>query len=156
MRGYAAPLLALAVLSGCSKPAADEGTSNEVENPASTESVPSVPAPETPLPAIAIPEPVRGEWGINAADCDVSTGAAKGNLQIGADSLKFYESVAKLDRVNSLSKMGIGAEFKFSGEGQEWTRTMELSVSPDSKTLTRREFGPDAMEEPLTYQRCPE
>jgi hypothetical protein len=158
MRLAALSLLAVAVVSACSEPAADDGAQETATAPESKSAPPvALPsAPGTPLPETTIPEPLRGEWGINLADCDVSSGAAKGNLQIDANSLKFYESVARIDRINSLSKVGIGAEFQFSGEGQEWKRTMQLSVSPDGKTLTSEEIGPDAMEGPLTYQRCPE
>jgi hypothetical protein len=31
---------------------------------------------------------------------------------------------------------------------------VQLGLSADGKTLVRRDFGPDAMPEPLTYQRC--
>ena len=102
----------------------------------------------------SIPEALRGNWGISAADCDTSTGAAKGNLEVSADSLTFYESVGKLGRIDSLSKVGIGATFDFTGEGQTWQTNMVLSVSPDGKTLTREDRGPEGMPEPLTYQRC--
>ncbi|MCB2047237.1 MAG: hypothetical protein KDE32_03310 [Novosphingobium sp.] len=151
MRLAAVPMLAIAALSACSKPTGEPEAAATTEAP-----VASASAAETFVPVTEIPEPVRGKWGINLADCDVSRGDAKGSLEIGADSLKFYESVARLDRINAVAKRGIGAEFRFSGEGEEWTRTMQLFVSSDGKTLTREEFGPDAMEQPLTYLRCPE
>ena len=88
------------------------------------------------------------------ADCDASRSDAKGAMQVGADSLKFYESVGKLNRINSLSDKGIGAVYDFTGEGQEWQLTMELTLSPDGKTLTRKDSGPDALPDTLTYQRC--
>ena len=75
-------------------------------------------------------------------------------MSLGADSLKFYESVGKLNRINSLSDKGIGAVYDFTGEGQEWQLTVELTLSPDGKTLTRKDSGPDALPDPLTYQRC--
>lgn len=104
--------------------------------------------------ASSIPEALRGRWGMNAADCDTSRSDAKGAMEVGADSLKFYESVATLGRINSLSDKGIGAVYDFTGEGQQWQLAVELTVTPDGKTLTRKDSGPDALPDPLTYQRC--
>jgi hypothetical protein len=141
-------------LAGCSKPAPQAEETTPAAEPA---------APEAPEPAVSaeaaeattIPEPVRGRWGMNAADCDMSRSDAKGSMVVGADSLKFYESVAKLNRIDSISDKGIGAVYDFTGEGQQWQLTVELTLSPDGKVLTRKDSGPDALPEPLTYQRCP-
>ncbi len=152
--GLAVAALAIA-LSGCSDsaPEADEGAA-VVEPPEQSSADPSA----TAEPAVpdAIPGKLRGRWGIVANDCDTSRGDALGTLTVSADSLQFYESVATLGRIDSISDAGIGAIFDFSGEGEEWQSTMHLSVSPDGKTLTRKDSGPDALPEPLTYLRCPE
>jgi len=104
--------------------------------------------------AASIPEALRGRWGMNAADCDTSRSDAKGAMEVGADSLKFYESVAKLQRIKSLSDMGVGAVYDFTGEGQQWRLAVELTITADGETLTRKDSGPDALPDPLTYQRC--
>jgi hypothetical protein len=137
-------------LAGCSKPAPQAEETTPAAEPAAPE--PAVSA--QPVEATTIPEPVRGRWGMNAADCDASRSDAKGSMMVGADSLKFYESVAKLNRINSISDKGIGAVYDFTGEGQQWQFTVELTLSPDGKVLTRKDSGPDALPEPLTYQRC--
>jgi hypothetical protein len=140
-------------LAGCSKPSTEaEQAPSATEPVAQTASQPAA----TPQPVVrdTIPEALRSRWGMNAADCDASRSDAKGAMQVGADSLKFYESVGKLNRINSLSDKGIGAVYDFTGEGQEWQLTMELTLSPDGKTLTRKDSGPDALPDTLTYQRC--
>jgi hypothetical protein len=140
-------------LAGCSKPAPEP----EQETAAAEPAAPASPQPAMTAPPIvrtSIPEALRGRWGMNAADCDATRSDAKGAMEVGADSLKFYEAVAKLDRINSLSDKGIGAVYDFTGEGQQWQLTVEMTLSPDGKTLTRKDSGPDALPEPLTYQRC--
>ncbi len=147
-------LAALALgLAGCSKPApeAEEAApSAQTAMPAPVEPV----ATAAPAAATAIPEALRGRWGINAADCDTSRSDAKGAMEVGANSLKFYEAVAKLNRIDSISDKGLGAAYDFTGEGQSWQLTVELTLSPDGKTLNRKDTGPDALPGPQTYQRC--
>ena len=102
------------------------------------------PAPEADPAATSSP----------AAAPSPSRGDAKGNMIIGADQLKFYESVAKLGKIEKVAADAMQAQFAFSGEGQTWQQGMELTLSADGMSLVRRDFGPDAMPEPLTYQRC--
>ena len=152
--GLAAASIVL-VLSGCSEPAPDADEQAPVAEPAAGASAePSATA--EPVVLDKIPEKLRGRWGLVANDCDTSRGDAHGALTVSADTLEFYESVARLGRIDSLSHVGIGADFDFSGEGEQWRSNMVLSVSPDGKTLTREDRGPDALPEPLTYMRCPE
>lgn len=145
----AAAAIALS-LAGCSKPAPEARQETPEAAPAPSEPV----ATSQPVVRDTIPEALRGKWGINLADCDASRSDAKGFLEIGADSLRFYESVATLNRINSLSDKGIGAVYDFTGEGQEWQLTVELTLSSDGKTLTRKDSGSDALPDPLTYTRC--
>lgn len=142
-------------LSGCSKPSPEAEEQVAVTEPAPSPGAESS-AAAVPVVPDTIPEKLRGRWGLVANDCDTSRGDAHGALTVSADTLKFYESVARLGRIDSLSHVGIGADFDFSGEGEEWQSNMVLSVSPDGKTLTREDRGPDALPEPLTYTRCPE
>jgi hypothetical protein len=140
-------------LVGCSKPAQeDKGTASAAQPAATASSEPDA----TPQPVVidTIPEALRGRWGINAADCDASRSDAKGFMEVAQDSLRFYESVARLSRINSLSDKGIGAVYDFTGEGQQWRLTVEMSLSSDGKTLTRKDSGSDALPDPLIYQRC--
>jgi PBP1b-binding outer membrane lipoprotein LpoB len=143
----------LFAVAGCSDPAPEPTQEPAVTEPAApATSQPAV----TPTPVVidTIPQALHGRWGMNLADCDRTRSDAKGAMEVGAGSLKFYESVAKLGRIDAISDRGIGATYNFTGEGQEWQLNVELALSPDGKTLTRKDRGPDALPDPLTYQRC--
>jgi len=101
-----------------------------------------------------IPQAVRGRWGLVAADCTSPLGDAKGLLEVSADQLKFYESVAKLGTVKEVGESRIRATFAYTGEGQSWTQDVVLDAQDDGKTMIRRDYGKDAMPGPLKYTRC--
>ncbi|SMF78619.1 hypothetical protein [Allosphingosinicella indica] len=101
-----------------------------------------------------IPAALRGRWGLVAADCTSTRGDAKGLLRIAADTIRFYESRAKLGRVVERDRSRIVADFDFEGEGQTWERRLTLDGQDGGKTLIRRDQGDDAMPGPLRYTRC--
>ncbi|MFS0851941.1 hypothetical protein AB3M93_21250 [Novosphingobium panipatense] len=101
-----------------------------------------------------IPETIRGRWGLVTADCTSNKGDAKGLLEISADQLKFYESVARLGEIKEAGESRIRATFDYTGEGQNWTQDVVLDVQDDGKTMIRRDYGKDAMPGPLKYTRC--
>ena len=143
--------LALAACSGekAEAPAEDKSTPQAVATP---------PAPEGAVsPADgpqSIPQEVQGRWGLVPADCTTTRGDDKGSLVVGPDSLKFYESHARLGTIAERSDTRIRATFAFSGEGMEWTQDVVLDAQDDGKTLIRRDYGPDAMPGPVKYTRC--
>lgn len=99
-----------------------------------------------------IPVAMQGRWGLVPADCTSTRGDAKGLMEVGADSLKFYESRAVLAEVAERSGDRLEASFDFTGEGMSWSRDMVLVARGD--TLVRQESGEGAIPEPLTYARC--
>ncbi|MXO62569.1 hypothetical protein [Qipengyuania oceanensis] len=105
--------------------------------------------------ADTIPMALYGRWGISPGDCTDANGDAKGSIEISADGLKFYESRAVVDTVATRSDDGIRATYAFTGEGQEWSRDIELELADGGTSLIRTEFGPEAIPEPLTYAKCP-
>ena len=48
----------------------------------------------------------------------------------------------------------IVADYKFSGEGVEWNRRMQLDLVDGDKTLVRRDEGEGAAAGPMRYTRC--
>ena len=162
------PLIAVTAalaLSACSKqpeapatqPAATETEEVFQEEPASATGSASEAAPEAEASPVArneIPQAVRGRWGLVAADCTSTRGDAKGLLDVSADQLKFYESVAKLGTVKEVGESRIRATFAYTGEGQSWTQDVVLDAQDDGKTMIRRDYGKDAMPGPLKYTRC--
>jgi len=101
-----------------------------------------------------IPAALQGRWGLAAADCDAGQADAKGLLVVDADSLEFYESMATLGRMGERAPDRVRAVFAFSGEGMNWEREMELASPNGGETLVRREFGEEALAEPLEFARC--
>ncbi|WP_156841393.1 hypothetical protein [Novosphingobium aquimarinum] len=163
------PLLActaLLTLGACSSQNAEpeaQGTDASVMESASAgadreeavEASPAASASAAPaIPSDAIPPAMRGRWGLVAADCTSTKGDAKGLMVVSPDTLKFYESVAKLGMIQRVDADLLAASFKFSGEGHSWILEVALELSDDGETLTRRDKGPDAMPEPLVYSRC--
>jgi hypothetical protein len=149
-------------LAACSKePDAPEtqaaATQTEVvseEEPGAPSEAPAPQASPSEIAADAIPEAVRGRWGLVPADCTSTRGDAKGLLEVSADQLKFYESVAKLGTIKEAGESRIRATFAYTGEGQSWTQDVVLDAQDDGKTMIRRDYGKDAMPGPLKYTRC--
>ncbi|MFK4872454.1 hypothetical protein [Novosphingobium sp. ZW T3_23] len=143
-------------LAGCSKkpaePVATETASGLPD--ASSPETATMPASEPATLPTAIPTALQGRWGLVDADCTSTMGDAKGLVTIDADTLKFYESVAKLGTIRSGSPTALDGEFAFTGEGQSWKLDVSLSSADDGKTLIRKDTGPDAMPGTLTYTKC--
>lgn len=120
---------------------------------------PSVTPPAVPEPGIgsgdkAIPAAIQGRWALKAADCAARRGADLTALVIDARTLRFFESAGDLARVRDRGANRIVADYKFSGEGEEWDRLMLLAVEDGGKTLVRRDYGEGAAAEPMRYTRC--
>jgi len=156
--GRIASLAAFALaLAGCEKkpetPNAPS-TDDAIAALSPSDAAPSESAAPRVLPT-AIPEVMRGRWGLVPADCTSTRGDAKGLIAIDAQSIKFYESVAKLAKVKDADDDGLIATFAFTGEGQTWTLDMALEVEGDNnETLERKDTGPDAAPGTLEYTRC--
>lgn len=157
------PLLvatAALALGACSKEPdapATQTAPTETEEVFQEDAAPASEAPEAAASAAsldAIPEVVRGRWGLVPADCTSTKGDAKGLLEVSADQLKFYESVAKLGMIKEVGESRIRATFAYTGEGQSWSQDVVLDVQDDGQTMIRRDYGPDAMPGPLKYMRC--
>jgi hypothetical protein len=105
-----------------------------------------------PAPAAApnvIPPQYRGRWGMNANDCDPAQDfAAKGLIDIGERTIKFYESRATLKAQKPAIATSFAGDFAFTGEGHEWTRTVTLTRTGD--TLKRADD-----EGSYIYTKCP-
>lgn len=90
---------------------------------------PAVKPPAKPEPGIGtgeavIPAMLRGRWALKAADCQAKRGTDLTALAIDATSLGFYESHGVLARIRERSTTRLVADYKFSGEGEDWDRLM--------------------------------
>ena len=122
-------------------PAANDAAGPLAGGPPSANVVDSAPGP--------IPAAIRGRWGMTPADCTSTRGDAKGLLEIGPDSLKFYESRAVPGTSIETNDQGISGNFNFTGEGQEWSKYVSLKL--EGEVLRRTERNPVAS---YTYARC--
>lgn len=96
-----------------------------------------------------IPQPFRGEWNSNPADCGSPDNDSM--MVIGADRIDFYESSG---RVRGAFLGGAGEVLivmDISGEEETSTTALRLAVSPDGNRLT--EYSESA--EPFVRRRCP-
>ena len=107
------------------------------------------------MAAATIPAALYGRWGINPGDCTDERGDAKGSIQISAEGLRFYESRATVREVANADDASIRATYDFLGEGQSWSRDIELRMSADGTKLVQTEFGEGAITQPMTYTKCP-
>lgn len=115
-------------------------------------------APETGVAAtpakIAIPDALRGRWGLVPADCTSTLGDAKGLLTVTPQMLQFHESRGTLKIIAEQSPTRIVGDFDFTGEGMTWQRRVILDAEDGGRTLVRREFGADAAPDVFRYARC--
>ncbi len=99
--------------------------------------------------ASTIPASLHGRWGLTPGDCTSTRGDAKGLLIVSAQSLKFYESLAKPAGPLKTSPDSASGDFTFTGEGMTWKKFEALELQ-DNK-LVRTESDPMAS---FTYARC--
>lgn len=163
MKRFSLPLLVLPLsLAACSDPTpSPDASATPSLAPAVSESEalapPVAPGASMSAPAAAdasFPMAMRGRWGMNGADCDPARDDNKGLMTVGADSVKFYESVGKIGVVAERSDTMLRATLDFEGEGMEWKRDARYELSDGGKTLVLTEFGSDAPQGPQRYSLC--
>lgn len=97
----------------------------------------------------AIPALLQGRWGLTPGDCTSTRGDAKGLLIVSAGDLRFYESRAVPSPAAVADKDSINGNFRFTGEGQSWTKFETLERK--NNTLVRTDSNPAAS---YTYAKC--
>lgn len=147
------------VACGGSDPAVDSEAPTEPSADLIAEATPADPFLPTGDDAdeatVAIPELFFGRWGLTPGDCDPSGGDDKGAMTIDAEGVRFFEARAVPTDFAQRGEDMIRADFRFTGEGQEWTREMRLELVEGGAGLKREEFGDGAIDDPLVYSRCP-
>lgn len=99
--------------------------------------------------AAAIPATLQGRWGLTPEDCTSALAQARGLLVINAGELRFYKSFADPSSGAQGDNQSLSGDFRFSGEGKNWTRFESLKRNGDK--LTRTETDPAAS---YTYAKC--
>lgn len=126
----------------------------DADLPDVAEETPPKPEAKTAGDGKTIPSAIRGRWALKAADCKAKKGTDLTALTIDATNLRFYESHGELARVRESDADRIVADYKFSGEGVEWDRRMQLDLADGGKTLVRRDSGEGAAAGAMRYTRC--
>lgn len=117
-------------------PAADSSTGGKALLPAPAAAAP----PATPYaPAAAekaglIPAAFHGEWNRELEHC--GTGLNDSALRIEPRSMHFYESRGDVTRITRTGDRTVAIEASFQGEGETWSETVQLTLSPDGEQLT--------------------
>ena len=126
----------------------------DADMPPAAEEKTAKPEPRPAVDGKSIPTGMRGRWALKVADCTARRGTDLTALTIDATNLRFYESHGELTRVRESNATRIVADYKFSGEGVEWNRRMQLDLVDGGKTLVRRDEGEGAAAGPMRYTRC--
>ncbi|GAA3712190.1 hypothetical protein GCM10022268_21360 [Sphingomonas cynarae] len=117
----------------------------------------ALPTP-APSPVVAIPMAFRGRWGIGLADCDAARDDAKGLMTVSADTLRFWESRAKLAAARTEGATTLVATLSFSGEGQTWREPTRMVLQDNGRSLVRDSAGDGqggGQGGTTRYMRCP-
>lgn len=160
MRG-AMILLPLLVLSACGDRKDDQpGVAGNIVNQAmpdgdqvpqgdniqTAEPLPTVPPAQGPVGA-TIPAALQGRWvGIDESCADRTT---ERELTITSASLVFLESEGKATGISTGPNGSIRIDAAFTGEGQSWTKQLELRPSANGNELTVLNDGTA-----ITRKRC--
>ncbi len=126
----------------------------DADLPGAAEATPAKPETRIAGDGRTIPPAIRGRWALKAADCKAKKGTDLTALTIDATNLRFYESHGELARVRESDANRIIADYKFSGEGVEWDRRMQLDLADGGKILVRRDTGEGAATGAMRYTRC--
>ncbi|QDH33951.1 hypothetical protein [Porphyrobacter sp. YT40] len=152
----ALPFLALAACgSETAEPPAAPATVEVVT--ADTEGTPgdAPPATATDGTLTAIPAAFHGVWDAETGTCDPASDL---RLEIGPETLGFYESQGTVTDVTKGGDGAIVIALAMEGEGEQWKQTVKLQLdqSNDREWLLYLP-GPDfdAVRQPIRRKRCP-
>ncbi|MEH3046369.1 hypothetical protein [Sphingomonas adhaesiva] len=113
----------------------------------------------TPTPTAArdraFPVDFRGYWGAIDDDCELANTAATGRIDVDGDTVRFYESKARVQSLRLSSPAALTVDLRFSGEGQTWRATEAWLLENGGTTLLRTR--PAAGTQPAVatrYKRC--
>jgi hypothetical protein len=97
----------------------------------------------------ALPKEFQGYWGVTPNDCELANTDATGRINVDADTIRFYESKARVLDVLDPSPYAVTTDLRFEGEGETWQRRTEWKLANGGTTLVRRDGG-----QTVRYSRC--
>lgn len=103
--------------------------------------------PASPVGQV-FPDAFQGRWAANTEVCAEEWDESR--LVVTRYELQFYESSGKARSITRSGENEVVALLDFEGEGETWSDTLRLTLSPDAKMLV--DHQPDGAE--VTRIRC--
>ena len=97
----------------------------------------------------AFPTEFLGYWGAGDNDCELANTAATGRINIDADTIRFYQSRARVQRMDRRSPQEVAVDLRFSGQGQSFYAREVYRLDAGGTMLVRT--SPTATQR---YRRC--
>lgn len=97
----------------------------------------------------AFPTEFLGYWGAGDNDCELANTAATGRINIDADTIRFYEGRARVQRMDRRSPQELAVDLRFSGQGQGFEAREIYRLDAGGTALIRT--SPTATQR---YRRC--
>ena len=112
--------------------------------------VPIAAPPETSARARAFPTEFLGYWGVSYDDCQLANTSATGRISVDADTIRFHEARARVQRLEQRSPYEVVADLRFDGAGDaSWERRDRFTLEQGGTILVRTE-APNVQR----YRRC--
>ena len=112
--------------------------------------VPIAAPTQTAARARAFPTEFLGYWGVSYDDCQLANTNATGRISIDADTIRFHEVKARVQRLEQHSPYEIVADLRFDGAGgPSWERRNRFTLEQGGTILVRSE-APNVQR----YRRC--
>ncbi|MBY9064649.1 hypothetical protein K7957_17060 [Sphingomonas yunnanensis] len=112
--------------------------------------VPIAAPPETAARARAFPTEFLGYWGVSYDDCLLANTDATGRISVDADTIRFHEAKARVQRLEQHSPYEVVADLRFDGAGgPSWERRDRFTLEQGGTILVRSE-APNVQR----YRRC--
>jgi hypothetical protein len=102
--------------------------------------VPIAAPAETAARARAFPTDFLGYWGVSYDDCQLANTNATGRISVDADTIRFHEAKARVQRLEQHSPYEIVADLRFNGAGDSsWERRDRFTLEQGGTILVRSE-----------------
>lgn len=107
--------------------------------------------PPEPVTADTIPAAFVGVWDAAGGDCAATSTT---RVEIGPETMQFYESHGEVTRVEIDSPQTIVATLAMEGEGEKWQMARMFTLSNDGRTLTPSAVDAEEQFDPLPLTKC--
>lgn len=122
-----APLPLALILAACGGAAEDEGAPAANSQAATADANAAQPF----APPAAIPAAFLGRWDASEAAC--ARPGSEMQLVVAPESLRFYESLARVEAVRPEGEGAVALDLAFEGEGERWSETLGLRLLADGR-----------------------